>query len=62
MLLVAPDQWPKDKLAEIVKREIKEAEIIELPDLVINTALQKLDDEDASDAAPKVNIDIKINF
>jgi len=62
MLLVNPDQWPKDKLSEIVKREIKEDEIIELPDLVINTALQKLDEVDASDAAPTVKIDININF
>lgn len=62
MLLVAPDQWPKDKISEIVKRELKEAEIIELPDLLINMALQKLDAEEASNAAPKVTIDIKINF
>ena len=62
MLLVVPDQWPRDKISEIVKKEIVEDEFIELPDLSINTALQKLNAEEASEAAPKVSIDIKINF
>jgi len=63
MLLVTPDQWPKDIISEIVQREIKEDEFIELPDLLINTALQKPDEEGPSDAASsKVNVDIRINF
>lgn len=63
MLLVTPDQWPKDKISEIVQREIKEDEFIELPDLLINTALQKPDEEETSDAASsKVNVDIRINL
>lgn len=64
MLLVDPDQWPKDKLSEIVQRKINENEIIELPDLLINTALQKTEDEkDTSDpTSSKVNVDIKIVF
>jgi len=63
ILLVAPDQWPEDKISEIVQREINEDEILELPDLLINTAHQKLDEEDASDdPSSKVNINIKINF
>lgn len=62
MLLVAPDQWPSDKIDEIAQKRIKEDEIVELPDLSINTALQKFDAEEASEAAPKVSIDIKINL
>lgn len=63
MLLVSPDQWPKNKIAEIVQREIKENEIIELPDLLINTALQKSDEVDANDASSsKMYVDIKINL
>jgi hypothetical protein len=41
MLLVLPHEWPKDKLAEIAKKEIGEDEIIELPDLPINTKINE---------------------
>jgi hypothetical protein len=62
MLLVEPGQWPKDKISEIVERKIKEDEIIELPDLLINSALSKPIEENDSDATPGVIIDIKIDL
>lgn len=42
MLLVLPMRWPKDKLAEIMEREIKENEIVELPNLPVNTSTQEI--------------------
>jgi len=41
MLLVLPNEWPRAKLAEIVLKEISENEIVELPNLPINTAIKK---------------------
>lgn len=66
MLLVAPNDWPMEKVKEIVHREIREDEIIELPDLVINKALEKTGEEAIEKAcdpsSPKVYFDIQINF
>ena len=53
MLLVAPDTWPKDKLAEIVQQEIGESESVELPDLPINVIMKKLGEPYASGDAQK---------
>lgn len=39
MLLVRPLMWPKEKLAEIVQREIGSNETLELPDLSLNREL-----------------------
>jgi hypothetical protein len=33
--------WPKGKLAEIALKQIKEGEIVELPDLLINQEMQE---------------------
>lgn len=41
MLLVLPERWPKEKLAEIMQREIGESETVELPNLPVNTAIQE---------------------
>ena len=66
MLLVKHDEWPKEKVKEIVNREITEDETIELPDLVINKALQKSDEQSIQDtryaSSSKGHFDIKINF
>jgi hypothetical protein len=40
MLLVLPGRWPKEKLAEIMQREIKKNEIVELPNLPVNASIQ----------------------
>lgn len=40
MLLVRPNEWPREKLAEIVQREIGDSEIVELPNLPVNTAIK----------------------
>ena len=53
MLLVTPDKWPKEKLAEIVQKEIGESEIVELPDLPINIKMQKLSEPDDAGSAQK---------
>ena len=37
MLLVLPDEWPEGKLEEVVQKKIRNSEIIELPDLPINS-------------------------
>lgn len=39
MLLVMPDRWPTEKLAEIILSEIEEGETVALPDLPMNTAI-----------------------
>lgn len=39
MLLVAPDEWPEGKLAEVVQNKIGKSEIVELPDLPINVTI-----------------------
>lgn len=68
MLLVDPDDWPKDKIHELVQREIREDEIIELPDLLINQALEKSDEsnnqgtDQSNISSPKKYFNIKINF
>lgn len=41
MLLVLPGRWPKEKLAEIMQREIRENETVELPNLPVNMAIQE---------------------
>lgn len=53
MLLVAPGTWPKDKLAEIVQREIGEGENVQLPDLPIKMAIQEICEPAAAGAAQK---------
>lgn len=40
MLLVLPNEWPKEKLSEIMQREIGEEEIVDLPDLPVNMAIK----------------------
>ena len=40
MLLVLPNRWPREKLAEIIMREIGNTEIVELPDLPVNIAIK----------------------
>ena len=40
MLLVLPDRWPKEKLDEIVQRRIRDAEIVELPDLPVHETVE----------------------
>jgi hypothetical protein len=65
MLLVHPEDWPMGKVKEIAHQEIGEDEIIELPDLCINHALQKVDEQEiqsAVDVSEKVNVEIKINL
>jgi hypothetical protein len=41
MLLVLPYSWPREKLAEIMQREIGENETVELPNLPVNTAIKE---------------------
>ena len=48
MLLVTPGTWPKNKLAEIVQREIGESEIVELPDLTIKMTTYEAGEPDAA--------------
>jgi hypothetical protein len=60
MLLVSPDTWPQDKLAEIMQQEIGEREPVELPDLPINMALLKSIKPEKSEVPHCV--DIKINL
>lgn len=65
MLLANPETWPKELLNKIIHREISEAEIIELPDLMTNKSLEKLEKdiaEDACCASSNVHFDIKIYF
>jgi hypothetical protein len=61
MLLVNPKDWPEDKIHEIVQREIREDEVIELPNLLINKALAVSDESSISETDQR-NINIKINF
>jgi hypothetical protein len=42
MLLVHPDTWPKEKLAEIVHEQIIEGEFVELPNLPVNGKIKSL--------------------
>lgn len=42
MLLVHPDTWPKEKLAEIVHKQIPEGEFVELPKLPVNGKIKSL--------------------
>lgn len=42
MLLVLPDTWPKDKFTEIVQKQIKEIDPVELPDLPVNGIIKGL--------------------
>jgi hypothetical protein len=41
MLIVLPGAWPKQTLAEIMQREIREHEIIELPNLPVNVGIKE---------------------
>lgn len=61
MLLVNPNGWPEDKIHEIVKREIRKDEVIELPNLLINKALNVSDESSISETDQR-NINIEINF
>lgn len=45
MLLAQPGTWPKQILDKIVQREIRENEIVELPDLLINTDIKGPDEQ-----------------
>ena len=53
MLLITPGTWPKDKLAEIVQREIGESETVALPDLPINMTIHEAGEPDAAGDAKK---------
>lgn len=46
LLLVQPNMWPREKLALIVQREIRENEIVELPDLPVNMAIKEPSEQD----------------
>lgn len=41
MLLVRPEIWPHEKLAEIMQREIGDSETVELPNLPVNTVVKE---------------------
>ena len=45
MLLVLPDGWPREKLAEIMQREIGDSETVELPNLPVNTAIREMGEQ-----------------
>lgn len=42
MLLVLPDRWPQEKLAEIMQREIRVGETVDLPNLPVNNAIKQM--------------------
>lgn len=48
MLLVLPGGWPKHLLAEIVQRRIGEDEVLELPDLPVNSSVRERGEQGAA--------------
>lgn len=61
MLLVRPSLWPDGKLAEVVHHDIKEGEIVELPDLPTKK-LDALDDTDSEQNVQACSVRIILKY